>query len=170
MARAAQAFYQLLLTLAALALLSAFVCVVLGVLGRELDFSIRGLDAYAGYSIAAALFLALPETFRRGEHIRVSLVLERLPAAGRAAMEWFCLLLGLGLSGYLAWFSCRLVWMSRQFNDVSQSADATPLWLPQLAMALGCVGLAVAMLDALIARAQGRAFFAPASSAAAHVE
>ncbi|MNC99056.1 hypothetical protein D3C83_172100 [compost metagenome] len=41
----------------------------------------------------------------------------------------------------------RLVWTSRAFNDISQGNDATPLWIPQIAMAAGACLLLVAMLD-----------------------
>ena len=53
-------FYAALMALAALALLGTFVCVMLGIIDRQVGWGLRGLDAYAGYGIAAALFLALP--------------------------------------------------------------------------------------------------------------
>lgn len=163
-------FYRLLIVLAAVAMVAAFACVLLGVLGRRFDFNIRGLDAYAGYAIAAALFLALPDTLRRGDHIRVTLLLQQVPARLRNVLEYWSLAAGLGLSVYLAWYACRLVWMSHSFNDVSQGADATPLWIPQIAMALGCIGFAVAFADALLARIQKRKFFSAAGAETAHIE
>lgn len=163
-------FYRLLIVLAAVAMVVAFACVLLGVLGRRFDFNIRGLDAYAGYAIAAALFLALPDTLRRGDHIRVTLLLQQVPARLRNVLEYWSLVAGLGLSLYLAWYACRLVWVSHSFNDVSQGADATPLWIPQIAMALGCIGFAVAFADALLARIQKRNFFSTAGAETAHIE
>lgn len=165
-------FYALLCALSALAMASTFVIVTLGILGRETGwFALPGLDAYAGYAIAAALFLALPETLKRGDHIRVTLLLQRLPLRGQAWLEVWGAVAGLALSAFLAWFACRLVWVSFVTHDVSPSSDATPLWIPQLAMALGCVGLAVAMADALACRFSGRSFFlAPPEGEAAHVE
>ena len=47
----------------------------------------------------------------------------------------------------LAIFCARLVWQSWTFNDVSQGNDATPLWIPQIAMAAGALILFVAMAD-----------------------
>ncbi len=163
-------FYKFLLLLSALAMVAAFVTVMLSIASRQLAFNIPGLDAYAGYSIAAALFLALPETLRRGEHIRVTLVLQKAPAALRKALEYFSLLSAFALCTYLAFFACKLVWVSHQTHDVSQSADATALWIPQLAMALGCIGLAVAFADSLVARWQQREFFPEPSAEAAHIE
>jgi TRAP-type C4-dicarboxylate transport system permease small subunit len=49
----------------------------------------------------------------------------------------------------------RAVWLSYITHDVSPAADATPLWIPQLSMALGCIGFALVFLDAIVARWQG---------------
>ncbi|MGQ0708294.1 MAG: TRAP transporter small permease [Rhodoferax sp.] len=163
-------FYQLLLALSALSMASTLVVVLLSILSRQIGWNIRGLDSYAGFAIAATLFLALPQTLRQGEHIRVTLLLQKVPPALRNALEYFCLATALALSCYLAWFSVRLVLGSYEFHDVSQGADATPLWIPQLSMALGCVGLALAFADALLARLTGREFFPANDAEMAHVE
>ncbi|HEX5686482.1 MAG TPA: TRAP transporter small permease subunit [Ideonella sp.] len=163
-------FYRGLGFLAALAMVGSLVSVLLGIADRQFNLNLRGLDAYAGYCIAAALFLALPETLRRGDHIRVTLLLQKVPSRLKSALEWWSLSAALGLSLYMAWFAVRLVWVSWETHDVSQGADATPLWLPQIAMAVGCVGLAVAFADGLVARWQGRSFFAAAAAEAAHIE
>lgn len=154
-----QVFYKILLLLACLAMLAAFVTIVLGIVARQAGWDIPGLDAYAGYSIAAALFLALPETLQHGDHIRVTLVLQRLGPRARHALDVWGLAAGAALSAALAFYACRLVWISQLTHDVSPSADATPLWIPQLAMALGCIGFALAFGDALLATIRGRDFF-----------
>lgn len=162
-------FYRLLTALAAVAMVTAFVDVMLGIVSRRLGFNIRGLDAYAGYAIAAALFLALPGTLRNGDHIRVTLLLQQAPKRLRNALEYWCLVAGILVSLYLAWYACRLVWLSKLLNDVSQAADATPLWIPQISMALGCIGFALALMEALLARLKGRRFYA-SETEVAHIE
>ena len=162
-------FYRLLSALSAVALVSTFVFVILGVVARTAGWDIPGLDSYAGYAIAAALFLALPSTLRRGDHIRVTLVLDRLPSAGKSILEWWSLLAAFGLSAYVSWYAARLVWDSYVMHDISPAADATPLWIPQLAMALGCAGLSVAFGHALMARRRGESFI-EVSDEASHVE
>lgn len=157
-------FYRLLLVLSCVAMVAAFVTVSLGITARLAGWDLPGLDAYAGYAIAASLFLALPSTLLKGEHIRVTLLLERLPARARVAFEWWCLVAATALSLYLAWFAVRLVWVSRVTHDVSSAADATPLWIPQLAMALGCAGFTLGFVHALIQRWHGRDLIAPAAS------
>jgi TRAP-type C4-dicarboxylate transport system permease small subunit len=99
----------------------------------------------------------------------VTLVLQKLPPAWRGVFEAWCLLAATALAAGLAWYAVKMVWVSRATNDVSQGSDATPLWLPQIAMALGCVGLLVALLDAGWCRLRGRPFFA-AEGGSANVE
>jgi TRAP-type C4-dicarboxylate transport system permease small subunit len=155
--------------LAAGFMIGILVWVLVGILGRTFNFHVRGTDAYAGYCMAAAGFLALAHTFRRGEHIRVSLVLEHAGAA-RPWLERLCLALALFASGLLAWYSVHLAWQSHTFNDVSTANDATPLWIPQIGMALGSVLLAVAFLDAF-AGAWRAGHVTPAAPAApSHIE
>jgi TRAP-type C4-dicarboxylate transport system permease small subunit len=126
------------------------------VAGREFGFYLRGSDAYAGYCMAAASFLALAQTLRRGEHIRVQVLLDHTPASIHRALEVLCHLIGTVFAGALAFFSARLVWTSYTLNDISQGTDATPLWIPQLAMAIGCAVFLVAILDGLMQALRGR--------------
>lgn len=153
-------FYRLLITLACVSMVATFVIVMLGILARQVTFiNTQGLDAYAGYAIAATLFFALPTALMHGDHIRVTLVLDRLGQRARAGFEWGALIAALGLAVYLAWFAMRAVWLSYITHDVSPAADATPLWIPQLSMAIGCVAFALAFLDAIVARWRGREWF-----------
>lgn len=165
-----KSFDRLLAVLACVAMVAAFVSVGLGVVARLAGWDLPGLDAYAGYSIAAALFLALPQTLRRQEHIRVTLLLDKVPARVRNLLEWWTLTAGLLLAVYTAVYAVRLVWQSHAMHDVSQGADATPLWIPQIAMALGCLGLALSMADALWSRFQAKPYFERLGDEAQRVE
>ena len=169
--RALDGLYDGCAALAALFMVGLLVMVMLSILGRQLHFNVPGIDAYAGYMMAGAGFLALAHTLKRGEHIRVTLLLSSLHGRARRGLEMWALSAAVALSALFAFYSVRLAWNSRAFNDVSTGNDATPLWLPQIAMALGCLGLALAFADALVARATGTRFFREAESGeAAHVE
>ena len=133
--------------LAALAMIGVLLMVLLSIAGRQLGFHLPGTDAYAGYSMAAAGFLALAHTLKRNEHIRVTLLLGKFGGRGRHALEMWALSAAVFLSGLFAFYSVRLAWVSRSINDMSTSSDATPLWIPQLAMALGTVVLFIAFVD-----------------------
>jgi TRAP-type C4-dicarboxylate transport system permease small subunit len=162
----ASQLYRVLMIGACIAMVMAFATIALGVVAREAAWNIPGLDAYAGYSIAAALFLALPATLKQGDHIRVTLLAQRLNARLRRALEHFCLFLGVTLSGYVAYFSCRLVWISWTTHDVSQGADATALWIPQTFMAIGAIGFVISFVDAWVHHSRGEQFFAVSDEAA----
>ncbi len=168
--RLAFGFYKVLLVLSGLAMISAFLSIMLNILARVFGWNLPGLDGYAGYAIAATLFLALPATLQNNEHIRATLLLDHVRPGIKGALELVSLSLGVGISAYLAWFAVRLVWVSYTLHDVASTGDATPLWIPQLSMALGCVGFALAFLQALGSRLMGRPFFAEASDEALHAD
>jgi TRAP-type C4-dicarboxylate transport system permease small subunit len=142
--------------LAALFMIALLVAVLLSVVGREFHFHVKGTDAYAGYFMAAAGFLALAHTLKRGEHIRVTLLLSALSPDWRRALELWALACSAALSGVLAFYAARLVWQSRAFNDISTGNDATPLWIPQISMALGTLILFIAFVDEFVLEWQGR--------------
>jgi TRAP-type C4-dicarboxylate transport system permease small subunit len=133
--------------LAALFMVGLLLMVLLSIASRQLGFHARGVDAYAGYLMAASGFLALAHTLTRGEHIRVTLLLKALRGRKRRALEVFAVSLAALLALLFAFYSARLAWQSYQFHDISTGNDATPLWIPQLSMALGAVIFAIAMLD-----------------------
>jgi len=120
------------------------------IFGRVAGISLGGHDAYAGYFLAAGTFFTLAHALRRGDHIRVTLLIGRLGGAARVAVEVFCLAVATFLSGYFAWYACKLAWGSWQFGDVSTEIDATPLWIPQLSMALGVTALFLAFAEELL--------------------
>ena len=154
--RALDRLYGAAAWLAALFMIGTLVMILLSVGGRLLDFHVRGTDAYAGYCMAAAAFLALAHTLKRGEHIRVTLILDHTGPRLRHALELWSHAAGLLCAVLLAWFATRLVWQSFQFNDISQGTDATPLWIPQLGMALGSTIFAIALADELVAVLRGK--------------
>jgi TRAP-type C4-dicarboxylate transport system permease small subunit len=137
-------------------LVTTLAAILVGIFSRLLGLYVRGTDDYAGYSMAASGFLALGYTFKHGEHIRVSLLLERLHGRSRRTAEIVALALSALAAAVFAWYSARLVLNSRAFNDVSQGVDATPLWIPQLGMAAGALVLLVALLDDLALTVAGR--------------
>ena len=150
MRRGLDSLYDAAAVLAAFFLIGTLVMVLTGVAGRLFNFYLRGNDAYAGYCMAAASFFALAHTLKRGEHIRVTLILDRLGTRARYVAELWCYAAAAFLSGAIAYFSVRLAWQSYTFNDISQGSDATPLWIPQIGMAAGTVVLCIAFVDALV--------------------
>ncbi len=142
--------------LAAVSMIGLLVMVLLSIAGRQFGFYVPGTDAYAGYLMAAAGFLALAHTLQRNEHIRVTLVLTLVGPRTRRTLERASLLLALLLSGLFAYYSARLSWQSYVFNDISTASDAMPLWIPQLAMAAGTLIFFVAFVDHFVLELTGQ--------------
>jgi len=170
MRRALDGLYNAAAYAAALLMVGTLVMVLLGIFGRLLSFQVRGTDAYAGYCMAGAGFLALAYTLMRGEHIRVTLVLEHIGVAGKRWLERWALVASMILAVAFAWYSVRLAWQSHAFHDISTSNDATPLWIPQLSMAVGNVVLAIAFIDLFVANLRGETIMSRPDSEPAHVE
>jgi TRAP-type C4-dicarboxylate transport system permease small subunit len=141
---------------AALAMIGVLAMVLLSIVSRQMGFNVPGTDAYAGYAMAASGFLALAHTLKRNEHIRVTLILGRLKGSARHGLEMWALSAAVLLAGLFAFYSVRLAWMSHALNDVSTSNDATPLWIPQLTMAVGTVVLLIAFLDEWVLELRGQ--------------
>lgn len=142
--------------LAALFMVGLLGMVLLGIVSRLAHFHVPGTDAYAGYLMAGCGFLALAHTLKRGEHIRVTLLLSHLKGRARRGLEIWALGAATALAALFAFYSVRLVWQSRQFNDISTANDATPLWIPQIAMAVGSLILLVAFVDEWALELRGR--------------
>ena len=142
--------------LAGLGMIGVLLMVSYSIVGRLAGFPVGGIDAYAGYLMAGAGFLALAHTLKRGEHIRVTLLIGRLQGMPQRAMELWALFAATLLAALSAFYSVRLAWQSYSFHDISTSNDATPLWIPQLAMALGTLVLAIAFVDELVLEARGK--------------
>jgi len=118
--------------------------------GRLLGFAAYSFDDFAGFCMAASSFLGLAHTYRRNEHIRVALVVDRFRGGARRVLEILSLTASTFLIGFFAWYATDMAWTSHVINDVSQGLVSVPLWLPQSGMALGLAIMTVALLDDLI--------------------
>jgi len=154
--RALDRLYDASAALGALAMVLLLAMVMLSIVSRQIGFNVPGVDAYAGYMMAAAGFLAMAHTLKKGEHIRVTLLVSSLQGAARRGIEVWALFAASLLALLSAFYSCKLAWQSHAFHDISTSNDATPLWLPQLSMAIGAVVLAIAFVDELVLELRGR--------------
>jgi TRAP-type C4-dicarboxylate transport system permease small subunit len=156
MRRTLDFIYESSAWLAGLSMLMILIVTLIQVLGGVSDIFLRGTDAYAGYAMAAASFFALAQTLKRGEHIRVTLILQRLPLGARRFMEILCLGVAVLMSGFFAWYAWDMVYWSWEFESRSDAMDATLLWIPQLAMSIGVTILFVAFADEFVQVLGGR--------------
>jgi TRAP-type C4-dicarboxylate transport system permease small subunit len=169
MRRTLDAIYNISGGVAAVFMVLLLLAVLLSVVSREIGFNVPGIDMYAGYMMAGAGFMALAHTLKRGEHIRVTLVLQSLKPRTKRLFEIGSLSVAMVLAALLAWYSMRLCYQSFALNDISTGSDATPLWIPQISMATGTLILFIALIDELVLEIQGKRLVA-ASADALHNE
>jgi TRAP-type C4-dicarboxylate transport system permease small subunit len=141
--------------LAGLFLVAIFGLMMALSIGREVGLNIPAGDDFTSWCMAAMAFLGLAHTFRRGEMIRVGLLLERLTGRTRWWFEMFSLVLGVGFVGFFAWHAVRLTYDSWRFDDMAQGVVPMPLWIPQLGYSGGLVILFTAFVDEFVHVARG---------------
>ncbi|TAK86436.1 MAG: TRAP transporter small permease [Betaproteobacteria bacterium] len=122
---------------------------------RSAGLLFRGADDIVAWLCAGSAFFALGFTFRHGDLVRVSLLIDRLPARARHRAEIACLAAALAVVGYIAWASCRFVFESWKFGELAQGLIQIPIWIPQMSLVLGALVLAVAVLDDFVTVARG---------------
>ena len=105
---------------------------------------------FSGFMLAGATFLAMAHTLRAGGHIRVNLIVSRLPKRGQFIAEAGVLVIATALVGYAAYFMGALVLESIHYGDVSMGIIPVPLWIPQSVAAFAITLLFVAVIHTLV--------------------
>ncbi len=147
--------YRLSLGLAAVCLAGIGAIVLAQVGGRPIGVGVPSANEISGYLVLASTFLALGPALRSGTHIRVHLVLDRCPVRVRRVFEGVVLVLAAALTFYATWWTIDLVLDSIEYQSVSAGHVAIPLALPQSAMVIGLITLAVALLHSLTEMLRG---------------
>lgn len=156
MRRLLDGLYSTSAWLAGISMVGVLVMVLATIVSRLFGFTTPGTDAYAGYAMAGAGFMALASTLKHGEHIRVTLILGMLKGKALKAVEVAALGIATLLSAFLAFYAVRLAWQSWEIDDISVGIDATPMWIPQILMALGTVVFFIAFCDELVLELRGQ--------------
>ncbi|CAM5218785.1 hypothetical protein ARD30_05850 [Bosea thiooxidans] len=142
-------FYEACGYLAAAFMVGIGVSIVAQIVARMRGVTLDATEA-AGLCLAASTFFGLAHTFRRGGHVRINLLVDRLPLRLRRSVEILNCLLGTVVVSFLAWHVASLALQSREFNDISPGLLAMPFWIPQAGVAVGVTALAIAFVDELL--------------------
>lgn len=101
------------------------------------------------YALIAAGFLANPVAMRSGAHFRVT-ILQTLFPRWRRALNVFALLMTLLFALILIGAGVYFVWYSWSNAILSATLLEVPLWIPQLALPIGGLGLFLQTLALLL--------------------
>jgi TRAP-type C4-dicarboxylate transport system permease small subunit len=150
MRRLLDTLYSAGAALAALSLLSIFGIMMAQVVMRELQLQLPAADDVSAYLCVATTFFALAATFKRGELIRVGMLLDKLRPGPRRLAEMAVLALAAALMAYVTFWTAQDMWFSWEIEEVAQGTVPIPLWIPKLAMPLGAGLLLIAIIDEFI--------------------
>ena len=153
--RALDLAYDAAGALAGLFVLVIFVMMIAQSVLRELGVPTGPVNDAVAWCCAAASFLAMAHTFRHGDFVRVTLLLEKLTPSHRRLAELACLSIAALALGYLAVAVIRFVYDSWAFKDVASGQLAVPIWIPQSSFVLGAALLFVVVVDELVRVARG---------------
>jgi len=134
--------------IAAFALLMILLIIVYNMVARWTGNTAVGATAYAGYAMATSAFFAMAYTLNQDGHIRVKMLLSKLGKYRKWGERW-CYGMGSLISIYYFYYAARGAHFSYILNDISQQDDAWPMWIPQMAMVIGTLILAIAFVDRL---------------------
>jgi TRAP-type C4-dicarboxylate transport system permease small subunit len=141
--------------LAAFFVFSIFAVMIGASAMREMGLRTGGSDDLVAWFCAASAFLGMAHTFKRGDFVRVGLLLENMGPRLRHAFEILSLTIATAFVGYLAFWACRFTYESWLFHDMSNGLIVVSMWVPQMSFVVGAVLLLVAVLDELVAVLRG---------------
>lgn len=133
--------------LAALCVLFILILMIGASVGRVMDWRVSWVNDIVAWLCAAAAFLGMAYSFRNGDFVRVTLVLESVSAPVRRWLELASLSVATVAIGYLGYWAARFTWESYEFNDIAGNMVAIPIWIPQMSFVIGSAILVIAVLD-----------------------
>lgn len=155
--RAAKALSRLGGALSALLILVVLGITVVSVFNRYmLNKPIMGVDEGTGFLVVAIVMLGAAEALRRGDHIRIDLLVDHASPRLRWWLELWSLASVICFAALLLVASWHTVRFSRAFGAYSTGYLSIPMWIPQSTMVVGSVLLGLAALAVLLDRAGRR--------------
>lgn len=123
---------------ATLAVVAVLVVTAVNVAGRYLfSAPLRGSEEATGFLVVVMVMLGAAEVYRRGDHIRIDILTERL---GPGAARWIDILSHLAVGAFAANLlrtGLHTVGFSRSFGAYSPGYLQIPMWIPQSALVAG---------------------------------
>jgi TRAP-type C4-dicarboxylate transport system permease small subunit len=153
--RALEGLYALGGVLAALCVLIILVLMIGASVGRLANWRVSWINDVVAWLCAAAAFLGMAYSFRNGDFVRVTLLLESVSPRVRRWLELTSLAIAAVAVGYLGFWAARFTYQSWDFNDIAGNMVAIPIWIPQLSFVVGALILVVAVLDECVTVLRG---------------
>jgi TRAP-type C4-dicarboxylate transport system permease small subunit len=139
--------------LGALALVSGAVIVFVEVVVRQFSMSLFVLDELGGIGMLIVALTGAAAIFRQGRHIRITLLLNRLPGKIHVVLEFFDSILAVCFAAYLTYLWWEMAY--RQFESKTYFLMThIPVWSVQVVLMLAWLALTGATLEYVVVRAK----------------
>ena len=116
-------------------------------IARKSGGYITGASELIGWFCAAAGFLALPATFKRGDMVRVGVLLDWLPPRIRRLVMLANLAIAAAFTAYMIYAVGSYVIDGWRADELTQGMIEVAVWVPQSSFLVGAILLMVAVLD-----------------------
>ena len=124
-------------TLLAFGLIAAVILNFINVVGRYgFGWGFIAADELQTYIMVYVAFLGAAVATWRGLHLRMDVLVQRLPESTKKILSIIELLLVVSLGSLVTWVALQYVVQMYAFGAKSQNAQI-PMWIPHLAVALG---------------------------------
>lgn len=153
--RSLDGLYALGGVLAALCVLTILVLMIGASVGRMANWRVSWINDVVAWLCAAAAFLGMAYSFRNGDFVRVTLLLESVSPAVRRWLEIASLAIAFVAITYLAYWAARFAYDSWRFNDIAGNMVAIPIWIPQMSFVVGSAILVIAVVDECVTVLRG---------------
>lgn len=147
-----------------LMILAICVLVIAQIVARPMGMVLPGADEFAIGAFVAAIFLGLPYTLSSGGHVRADVIVQTFTPTWRWRTEIVVHLVALAFVIFFTYYAADLAWNSYIRRMRFQGLLGSPLWIPQLAMVVGLVMFAAALLHSLLRTLRRGAPTRPAST------
>jgi TRAP-type C4-dicarboxylate transport system permease small subunit len=153
------------LGVSALGVLASLCLITYGVLMRyAFNNAPTWVDDSVGFLLVATVMLAAPATLRRGGHIGVDMLTERLRGRAKRIAELWAMLAVAVVSSILIVNGWETAMSARELGILTSGNVEIPVWLLQIFLPLGGALMLIVCLEALLRLACG----APSLAQAAH--
>ncbi|SUB03128.1 TRAP-type C4-dicarboxylate transport system, small permease component [Pannonibacter phragmitetus] len=116
---------------------------------------IAGIEEATGFFVVAIVMFGAAEASRRGDHIRIDMILDKAPPRLRRWLDVWAELSVLVFSAALLVTAWHTVSFSRRFGAYSPGYLELPMWIPQSAMIAGGVLISLVCLARLFILLRG---------------
>jgi TRAP-type C4-dicarboxylate transport system permease small subunit len=120
------------------------------VLRKVFQKSIQGSDELGGYILAILCAFGFSWTLKNRAHIRLNLVLNKLPVIAQVMINMFAYIILAAFAYAMLWRGAAMVYETAELNAVAPTPLATPLILPQGIWLLGIIWFSIQLTLYLI--------------------